>query len=227
MAVNPHQFHSRQVMDDNLTVEEIFNPLMGFWRPPCSSRLEKGAPHCVTIGQLFNPLLDLENLHAESHFPNNRVPPTSLSSINACRPSHIELSSLYSLDGLADCNDLTRSRKKRVHFSGNDDVVHWIPSHRDYSQKEYTSMWSNPDEIAYNASRNRIEFRFEGWDWRAVLEESKFVLCTDGELYHPITVHLYLQQLRREETIRLAVRKRGMVSGLSEVPSAKKRKLLQ
>lgn len=223
----PHQLHSEKLHGDNLTVEEIFNPLMGFGSPPRASRLEKGAPHCVTmsIGHLFNPLLDLEKLHADSHFPHG-VPPTSLASINACRPSHIELSSLNSLQSLADFNDLARPRKKRVHFSG-DVVIHWIPSHRDYSQKEYASMWSNPDEIAYNASRNRIEFRFEGWDWRAVLEETKLVRCADGELYHPVTVNLYLQQLRREEANRLAVRKRRVVSDLSEVSISKKHKLLQ
>lgn len=167
-----------------------------------------------TADILFNPLAGFEK------FIDDDCSSCTPSVASSCQSCQVELCagcvvSDYEQDA---CKQYPRPQPqqqqgRRVHFAEEETVV-TIPSHRDYTDEEYDSMWSNPDEIEENAYRNRLEYRYEG-HWKMVLEEDQLILCSDGQLYHPVTVGLYLRHLERQqarkeelEAQRVAERKR-------------------
>jgi hypothetical protein len=76
-------------------------------------------------------------------------------------------------------------RKKYVWFTPMLSVA-LIPSRHEYSDEDRAKIWSNFDEVHFNATRNRIEYQYEGHDWRNVLEEQHMYLdSNNGELVHP------------------------------------------
>ena len=77
-----------------------------------------------------------------------------------------------------------RKRKVRVWFTPMVTVIP-VPSRFDYTPQERANMWSSFDEVHVNAMRNRIEYQYEGHDWRNVLEERHMWVDSNGELVHP------------------------------------------
>jgi len=78
-----------------------------------------------------------------------------------------------------------RMSKRKLHF---DPVVqvHPIPSHVVYSDRVRNTVWAGADELAENVARNSLEFAFENWDAKQVLDEdSGRLLYYDGEWIHP------------------------------------------
>lgn len=90
-----------------------------------------------------------------------------------------------------DCEHSNR----RVRFCERVDVV-LIPSFHDYTEEDHAAIWAGSEEIFFNAHRSRIEYQFEGCDWRRVMEEKDFILCSDGNLYHPATVLAHLRSIQ-------------------------------
>ena len=72
-----------------------------------------------------------------------------------------------------------------VSFFGKVQVMR-IPSRKDYPEDMKKAMWSSTSEIATNAKRNSLEYTYEGWNWRTVLEEQDMYMHEKtGTLYHP------------------------------------------
>lgn len=97
-------------------------------------------------------------------------------------------------DEIMDEN-ITQQEHRHVTFAPFDKIV-WIPSFRDYTPEQHARIWASCDEIDANAQRGRHEFRWEGADWRTALEEDDFILCSDGNRYHPATVYAHLEYLK-------------------------------
>ena len=165
--------------------------------PPLRKYGSSGHSCFLSVDELFNPLIDVSTDTT-----------TTTKAASAHFGSRIELSSV----SLAETK---RNNKKRVHFYESV-VVHCIPSHRNYTDLEHSRTWSSPEELEFLKSRNQIEFRYEGGDWRKVLEEDQFVRCSDGKLYHPVTVSRHLKQLRQDEDWRMSTRKRGLENQYEE-----------
>ncbi|CAB9515720.1 expressed unknown protein [Seminavis robusta] len=140
----------------------------------------------VSVEQLFNPLLGLVDSMTDSDDDTPRW-----------KTSQVELSQLLESD---DERSLSCNKKKSRHvcFALEPETVALIPSHRDMTDVEWNSLFWGCDEIDQNARRNRVEFQVEG-NWRNVLEESEFTLCSDGCLYHPVTVEIHLRNLRAQQ----------------------------
>lgn len=77
-----------------------------------------------------------------------------------------------------------KKRKNRVWFSPITSVVP-IPSRQDYSEADRQQIWTTFDEQDMNALRNKIEYQYEGHDWRNVVLERDMYSDTNGELVHP------------------------------------------
>jgi hypothetical protein len=156
-----------------------------------------------TIDQLLNPLASFETYYGTD---DESLSADLSSTICAtCEDCRVELSRLVSdyeedEEGIIRCQECAQTHNRRkVQFAEHDSII-LIPSHRDYTDEEYYGMWTNPDELQDSMRRNRMEYKFEG-HWKLVLEEDKFILCTDGELYHPVTVRLYLRHLERQQQV--------------------------
>jgi hypothetical protein len=150
----------------------------------------------VSVEHLFNPLAEFFELTSSNNHLDN----------NNWTASQVELSHLY------DSEDDTRSKvssastistmvvfppRRQVSFAEEERVA-LIPSHRDLTDSEWNALFVGCEEIDENARRNRIEWRFEGGNWKNVLEEEQLVLCSDGNRYHPITVQLHLRNLEEQ-----------------------------
>lgn len=173
--------------DFTFTVEQLFNPLMGFEREDDGDSSSSCICTSCTACQIELSL--------------------RVSDCEQCQDSSIHCRKC----GSETCR--SQNQQRRVQFAESQDII-TIPSHRDYTDEEVDNIWASPDEIEENANRNRLEYKYEG-HWRMVLEEEQFILCSDGKLYHPVTVGLYLRHLehqkaraRRDEAERLAERKR-------------------
>jgi len=65
-------------------------------------------------------------------------------------------------------------------------AVRPIPSHKVYSDRIKSTVWSSAWELEENVARNSLEFSFENWDPDQVLDEDTGLLYYRGELIHPI-----------------------------------------
>ena len=93
-------------------------------------------------------------------------------------------------DGEASSSNLedetSVERERRIRFDAKISIRE-IPSHSDYCESEKKRIWSTSEETSQNASRNRREFSFEGWDPRRVLEEHEmFHDRRSNERIHPV-----------------------------------------
>ena len=146
-------------------------------------------PLAFTLEDLFNPLKGFEQLGDDDS--------TTDSSSSDSSSTPLE----QTVGTSSETSETVGEQPRRVHFADDsENSVTLIPSHRDYSDEEYFAVWSPPDEIEASAYRNRIEYAYEK-HWRLVLEEDQFVLCSDGQYYHPVTVGIYLRQLERERKL--------------------------
>jgi hypothetical protein len=165
-------------------------------RTTCSSFRKSDPTFIVSVEHLFNPLAEFFELSSN----NNHL-------YNCWTASQVELSHLY------DSEDDTRSKvssastistmvagppRRQVSFAEEERVA-LIPSHRDLTDSEWNALFVGCEEIDENARRNRIEWRFEGGNWKNVLEEEQLVLCSDGNRYHPITVQIHLRNLEEHQ----------------------------
>jgi hypothetical protein len=81
-----------------------------------------------------------------------------------------------------------RRHNRKIRFD-NDVIVKHIPSHKLYSDRIRSTLWSDRREINKNAQRNQREFVFENQNWESVLEEDDmYVDAETGELIHPYWV---------------------------------------
>jgi len=66
-------------------------------------------------------------------------------------------------------------------------VVYSVPSRHCFSNRIKNQLWFDSREFTCNAHRNMIEFAFEKHDWRQVLEEDRFFICSStGNKIHPV-----------------------------------------
>jgi hypothetical protein len=81
---------------------------------------------------------------------------------------------------------LHKKRARNVSF--RDSVkVRTIPSHREFDQTTWDSMWITSEVAHMERQRNRFEFWADGGDWRTAVEEDAMVPGLDGRLFHPAT----------------------------------------
>lgn len=172
-----------------------------------------------TVEDLFNPLRGFER---DEHGESSSSPLSANS-----KGSHLELGLLVVSDEEIHSRNYetkaTAKKQRKVRFAEAPRVA-MIPSHRDHTDEEYFSIWSSPEEIEENANRNRIEFYYES-HWKMVLEEDRFVLCSDGELYHPVTVNLHLRRLKQQQERLLKEQKAREHSDEVQRLATRKRKL--
>ena len=109
-------------------------------------------------------------LHGDEAPPSSFSPPPSPTSEKTIKP--IE-------------RPITVSPTPAVSFFNKVQVMR-IPSRKDYPEDMKKAMWSSTSEIATNAKRNSLEYTYEGWNWRTVLEEQDMYMHEKtGTLYHP------------------------------------------
>ncbi|KAL3925363.1 MAG: hypothetical protein SGARI_005856 [Bacillariaceae sp.] len=110
-------------------------------------------------------------LHGDEAPPSSFSPPPSPTSEKATKPI-IE-------------RPITVSPTPAVSFFNKVQVMR-IPSRKDYPDDMKKAMWSSTSEISSNAKRNSLEYTYEGWNWRTVLEEQDMYMHEKtGALYHP------------------------------------------
>jgi hypothetical protein len=88
---------------------------------------------------------------------------------------------------------------KGVRFTTNAQV--WlIPRREDYSLRLRKLLWYERHEHLNNIRRNTMEFWYEGWNWRTVMEEaSMYTNIASGEHIHPVHVQEYYYQLQQQQ----------------------------
>merc|ERR1712224_385611 len=69
------------------------------------------------------------------------------------------------------------SGSRRIRFHDEVDIVP-IPTRNEYPQRIKDDLWTNIDELEFNARRNRMEYASEGWDWRTVIDDES-MFCYD------------------------------------------------
>eukprot|EP00980_Cylindrotheca_fusiformis_P011880 scaffold2830_cov131-Cylindrotheca_fusiformis.AAC.1 len=90
-------------------------------------------------------------------------------------------------------------QKSRKRLSFDEEVkIFPIPTRHEYSRRVRAKLWSSAEEIEQNAARNTLEFAFEGWNWKSVLEDDRMYVClATSELIHPCHyVHHYIHGFR-------------------------------
>ena len=101
---------------------------------------------------------------------------------------------------------LHRKRTKHVRFQEQVTVTA-IPSHRDFDDETWFSIWNDPEFASSERARNRFEFWVDGGDWQHVAEEDVMIQY-DGTLIHPAT-WVRLEPLLQEEAYYQYVTKDG------------------
>ena len=102
--------------------------------------------------------------------------------------------------------------RRRVTFARDDalETTVLIPHFRDYEPEERNSIWSSCDEVDAIRERAIKEFLYEGWDWRSVLEDDRFIPVRVSSDYtimvHPASVSDFMRQLQE---IKQAARERA------------------
>jgi len=61
-----------------------------------------------------------------------------------------------------------------------------IPMRNEYSQRIKSRLWCDKAELHSMAQRNLVEFEFEGWNWRNVVQDECMIVGMTGELIHPV-----------------------------------------
>ncbi|KAL3942691.1 MAG: hypothetical protein SGBAC_003175 [Bacillariaceae sp.] len=81
---------------------------------------------------------------------------------------------------------LRRSKRKRkVHFNRKVQVT-IVEHHSDYSDDERKAAFRSKDEIFAHAKRSKVEWMFEGMDWRNAPEEADYLNDIRNRIrYHP------------------------------------------
>ena len=108
-------------------------------------------------------------------------------------PDHeIEIHSPRSVGELPDAEpkpieiEPTNQKQKRSVSFDEVVLVHAIPNKEAYSDRIRKHIWTEPLEMAINATRNAVEFASENWDWRQVAIDDEFYVCPrTGEKIHP------------------------------------------
>ncbi|CAB9504856.1 expressed unknown protein [Seminavis robusta] len=96
---------------------------------------------------------------------------------------------------------LSQAPKKKVLKFHETTQIKEIPSFRDYPMDERENMYMGTHDINVNAERNIKEFRHDGWDWKTVTEDHKYIVTEDWDSYHPATY----AQMQQEEKARQGV----------------------
>jgi hypothetical protein len=66
-------------------------------------------------------------------------------------------------------------------------TVHYIPHSSSLSPTQRRRMYSSSNEVRINKARNKLEYRYDGNDWRNVTEEwAMSVDMVTGDLVHPV-----------------------------------------
>ena len=95
--------------------------------------------------------------------------------------------SISSTSSSSSCNSTRSSRRSNVVSFVECVTVHHIPHSSSLSSSQRRRMYSTSDEVRINKSRNKREYRYDGYDWRNVTEEwAMGVDVITGELIHPV-----------------------------------------
>lgn len=74
-----------------------------------------------------------------------------------------------------------------------------IPMRTEYSERIRNRLWCNKHELHAMASRNLLEYEYEGWNPQTVLGDEYMIYSqTTGELVHPVHCRSLLQGGRAE-----------------------------
>ena len=161
------------------------------------------------------PPIDVDyTIHAHHHVQTRTVPGRSQ---NSSCPDPYWIPLKFALD--ADCqppnqfvfpeppasinalNPVSPRTKKNVKFNASVSVVP-IPSHRSYSPRIHSRIYTSKPELAASAARNTHEFTYEGWNWRNVIENDGLYVCgVSGQLVHPAHVHSRWLQVDRHQSL--------------------------
>ena len=92
-----------------------------------------------------------------------------------------------SISSTSSSSSSRSSRKSNVVSFVECVTVHHIPHSSSLSSSQRRRMYSTSDEVRINKSRNKREYRYDGYDWRNVTEEwAMGVDMITGELIHPV-----------------------------------------
>lgn len=96
--------------------------------------------------------------------------------------------SMASSPASVSSGSLSSKSKEGPRITFNTEVkVLGIPMRDEYSNRVKQRLWTNAEDLAFNAQRNAMEFAAEGWNWRTALEdENMYRDSVSGELIHPI-----------------------------------------
>ena len=64
-------------------------------------------------------------------------------------------------------------------------TIHPIPSHKVYSNRIKSTIWTGAIELGENVARNSLEFSYENWNFDNVLDEDTGLVFYHGEYIHP------------------------------------------
>jgi hypothetical protein len=97
------------------------------------------------------------------------------------RDETVEMGSLASISTASTMSSCMEDRN----VSFNPTVtVHPIAKRSAYSDRIRSALWTSPDEMRENTTRNCYEFAAESWDWRKVAEDGDMIRY-QGQLVHP------------------------------------------
>ena len=64
-------------------------------------------------------------------------------------------------------------------------TIHPIPSHKVYSNRIKSTIWTGAIELGENVARNSLEYSYENWNFDNVLDEDTGLVYYHGEYIHP------------------------------------------
>lgn len=146
--------------------------------PSIAHSIEKGEE--LTAEKVFQPLTTNSMLsRGTTERVNNN---DDFEKISSDENSSADMDSCSSNSDCQGAN-LVRNCKSSVRFDKHA-VIFEIPNRLSYTKKQRRKMWNGSRAIKINAQRNKIEFQWEKWEWKNVVEEDSF--CdVDGKKVHP------------------------------------------
>mmetsp|Transcript_24994 Transcript_24994/g.70141 ORF Transcript_24994/g.70141 Transcript_24994/m.70141 type:complete len:204 (-) Transcript_24994:199-810(-) len=119
----------------------------------------------------------------------------------ATTPTYKEHLKYHRGDDASAATTTSKNKTNRVLSFDEEVEVLPIPMRYEYSNAVRSKIWSSAMEIQHNAARNTVEFAWEGWNWRTVLEDEAMVHCmTTSQRIHPCHYQPYFMQAMHSQT---------------------------